>query len=382
MAKLTSQPKKNLTKLGNYTEKFGNSVRKSYQNTILEDAPIFPKPLGYSDIDTAMFSFIENEIDVSIDGKLVPTYTLYSNQRFSEYSQMWEHTDENGNLYLNFKTINREKNPSFGNNQGGLWNIPGKRNYTILRRDVIDENGVECYEIYSMKQPYVTDLSYKVSFVTTTLEYVNEFNQKINKLFAARQCYIRPNGHFIPIILEEVLDETSYSISERKFYVQTITLKLMAYLIDQEDFEIKRYPKRINLMSNDDDGKYRKKKTCVEIEEFENPMKNKTINVNITFEPFVSKTTFTFDSEMKVENVVTENVRNSRTMINDILYYTDKGFNIHENDEIRIQIKPIESSKPSKIVFVGYDPNEFYDSKEVKEKVNEEPITHEEINIE
>lgn len=192
---MRTQPKKILTIVNPYRAKRGNIVRKGYQNKILEKAPVFPKPLEYDDIDKAMFDFVDTLIPITIDGKLIPTYTLYSNQRFSEYTQMWEHSDENGNLYLNFKTINREKNPKLGDNQGGKWNIPGQRKYTLLQREVLDDNGTESYEIYTMKQPYAVNLMYKISFITTTVDNLNKFNQKINKMFSARQCYIRPNGH-------------------------------------------------------------------------------------------------------------------------------------------------------------------------------------------
>ena len=373
------QPKKNITKVNRTQKIYGNTVRKSYQKTILEKAPVFPKPLEYDDIDKAVFDFVDKEIDIVIDGALIPTYTLYSNQRFSEYTQMWEHSDEFGNLYLNFKTVNRDKNPSFGKNQGELWNIPGQRKYTLLQREVLEDNGTESYEIYTMKQPYAVDLSYTINFVTTTVDYLNQFNQKINKLFAARQYYIRPNGHFIPMVIDEISDETAYSISDRKFYVQSVTINLMAYIIENNDFEVKKYPKRTNLSLNG--NQYQKNKPCVEIEEIDNPIKNKTLSVNIKFPTYHNKIEFEFDTDMNVEKVYTENVRSIRIMVNDILYYTEKGFKLHNEDSVRIQINPIEEEQESFVQFIGYDPNEFYNSNVTPEKVYDEKITHENINI-
>ena len=373
------QPKKNITKVNKSQKIYGNMVRKNYQKTILEKAPVFPKPLEYDDIDNAVFNFVDKQIDIVVDGVLIPTYTLYSNQRFSEYTQMWEHSDEFGNLYLNFKTVNRDKNPSFGGNQGELWNIPGQRKYTLLQREVLEDNGTECYEIYTMKQPYAVDLSYTINFVTTTVDYLNQFNQKINKLFAARQYYIRPNGHFIPMVIDEISDETAYSISDRKFYVQSVTINLMAYIIENNDFEVKKYPKRTNLSLNG--NKYQKNKPCVEIEEIDNPIKNKTLNVNIKFPTYHNKIEFEFDTDMNVEKVYTENVRSIRIMVNDILYYTEKGFKLHNEDSVRIQINPIEEEQECFVQFIGYDPNEFYNSNVTPEKVYDEKITHENINI-
>lgn len=373
------QPKKNITKVNNLQKKYGNIIRKGYQKTILEKAPIFPKPLEYDDIDKAVFDFVDKQVDIVIDGVLIPTYTLYSNQRFSEYTQMWEHSDEFGNLYLNFKTINRDKNPSFGGNQGELWNIPGQRKYTLLQREVLEDNGTESYKIYTMKQPYSVDLSYTINFVTTTVDNLNQFNQKINKLFSSRQFYIRPNGHFIPMVIDDISDETSYSISDRKFYVQSITIKLMAYIIEKDDFEVKKYPKRTNLILNGD--RYKKKQSCVEVEEVENPYKNKTLNVNMTLQPYTNKLEFEFDTHMKVEKVYTENIRSFRIMVNDTLYYTEKGFKLYNEDIIRIQITPLNVEQECFIQFIGYNPDEFYNSNNISEKVYEEEITHEDINI-
>ena len=85
---MRTQPKKNLTIVNRYKGKRGNAVRIGYQNRILEKAPIFPKPLEYDDIDKAIFDFVDTLIPIVVDGKLIPTYTLYSNQRFSEYTQI------------------------------------------------------------------------------------------------------------------------------------------------------------------------------------------------------------------------------------------------------------------------------------------------------
>ena len=181
------------------------------------------------------------------------------------------------------------------------------------------------------------------------------------------------------MVIEEISDETSYSISERKFYVQSVKLKLMAYLIEPEDFEVKKFPKRVNTILNGDNFR---KKVCVEIEEEDNPIENKNLKLNITFEPFHTKTEFDFDTDMTVTEISSENVRNIRVMINDELYYTEKTFKIKNNDNVRIQIKPIDFEKECKVSFIGYEDDVFYDSKTLPEKVFDEEITHEEINVE
>lgn len=371
------QPKKYIQKVNLLDKNKGFERRLSYQKTILNHSSITPKPLEYDDIDKAMFDFVDS-IDIVVNGKKCPTFTLYSNQRFSEYTQTWQYTNEEGNLYLNFKTINRDKNPDFGGNQGELWNIPGERKYTYLIRDVLDDNGNESYEVHSVKQPFSVDLSYNINFVTNSFEKINEFNQIINRIFSARQFYIRPNGHYLPITVDQISDETSYNIENRKFYVQTINLKVMAYIMEKESFEVKRYPKTLNLVEEGD--KFRK--VVVDIEDYDNEVQNKTMGLNIVMQPYYSNTTFTMDCEMVVEEIIKENIRILRLSVDGTPYYIDKGFTLHEGDNVKIMIKPFDLSKETKIRFVGYDPNTFYNENDTEEKVYNDKGRHEEIEVE
>ena len=335
------QPKKTITKVKLTDDAvYGKDRHRSYPKTILQDAPIFPKPLEYEDIDNAMFNFVDEYIPMVIKGKSTPTFTLYSNQRFSEYSQSWEHTDEDGNLLMNFKTISRENNPKPGENQGGYWNIPGNKRHTLLIRDVLEDNGEEVYEIYSMGQPFAVNLTYRISIITDLFENINAFNQKINDLFKARQCYIRPNGHFLPVTLEDINDNTEYTISERKFYNQTVTVKVMAYIISADDFKIEKKPKRIKLFMQ---GDVRRPKPEINIDEFFNDKIGHTeIELTIDFQAFHTKTNFDIDTDFIVERTELYNVRNYRLSVNDTPYYTDKGFTLKNGDNIKIFINHLD----------------------------------------
>lgn len=354
-----NQPKKHITnvKLKQDTE-YGLALRKSYAKTILQNAPAFPKPLEYKDIDEAFYDFVKKEIKMIIKGKEVPTFTLYSNQRFSEYSQTWKHVDEENNLLMNFKTVSREPNPKPGENQGGLWNIPGDKRYTLLIKTVLEDNGTESYEIHSMKQPFCVDISYKVSLITDIFENINTFNSIINNLFKARQHYIRPNGHFIPMILEEVNDNSEYTISDRKFFNQTIIIKVMAYIIQESDFKVDKKPKRIKLFM---DGDTKRPKPKINIEEYYNDkIKNTALDLIIDFNEWDDRVEFEIDTDFIVETTELYNIRNIRVSVNDIPYYIDKGFELHNGDNVKIIIKHVDVSEKSQIKFAGIDPNRKY----------------------
>lgn len=374
-----TQPKKNITKVKLTDKEYGMARRVSYANTILDNANI-SKPLNYDDIDNEMFDFINNIVKITIDGKFIPTFTLYSSQRFSEYSQTWEHTDSDGNLLLNFKTINRENNPSPGDNQGGLWNIPGDRNYTLLTRTVLSDNGKEHYEIYSMKQPYCVDLIYKVNFVTNKFEHINMFNSLINELYKSRQYYIRPNGHFIPTLLEEVNDETEYSVTDRKFYVQSIVIKAMAYIINEDDFKVEKKPKYATLMV-EGDHRLLKPKPKISVNETDEGLENVSMDMTIDFEEWHDKVEFTMEGDMIVEKTELDNIRSIRLFINDTMIYTDKGFKLKDGDSILIKINHYDVSDKSQITFIGYDPNNTFEKDVTPEFVSDEKIKHESIII-
>ena len=375
------QPKKTITKVKLTDDTvYGKDRHRSYPKTILQDAPIFPKPLEYEDIDNAMFNFVDEHIPMVIKGKSTPTFTLYSNQRFSEYSQSWQHTDEDGNLLMNFKTISRENNPKPGTNQGGYWNIPGNKRHTLLIRDVLEDNGEEAYEIYSMGQPFAVDLTYRISIITDLFENINAFNQKINDLFKARQCYIRPNGHFLPVTLEGINDNTEYTISERKFYNQTVTVKVMAYIISEDDFKIEKKPKRIKLFMQ---GDIRRPKPEINIDEFFNDKIGHTeIELTIDFQSFHTKTNFDIDTDFIVERTELYNIRNYRLSVNDTPYYTDKGFVLKNGDNIKIFINHLDPNEIAQLKFIGYNPNSQYVKDELPLKVSDDIPKFEDIGVE
>ena len=95
------------------------SQRLSYVKEILKDSTFIPKTVKYRDIDEAFVQWVEEELKVVYEEELLPTYALFSNQRYSEYMQMWEGLDDNNNLKLNFKVITRENNPQVGNIYSG-----------------------------------------------------------------------------------------------------------------------------------------------------------------------------------------------------------------------------------------------------------------------
>ena len=201
-----------------------------------------PNPVVYEDIDRAFKEWVEKDLYISYEGKEIPTMVLYSNQRFSEYLQTWQYTDENNNVLLNFKTVTRENNPGFGKDQGGFYNIPGEPFFLMARQIAHEPSGRLYFIDYKMRQPFTVDLSYKINIVSNKIGLINEFNLMVNNAFKSRQCYLNVNGHHMPMLIENISDESEYSVSDRQFYSQSFSITLQAYIIREEDMRVEETP--------------------------------------------------------------------------------------------------------------------------------------------
>lgn len=338
-------PKRSITKLKLKEGYFGPRQRIENAKEAFDNNLVFPKPVEYSDIDKAVLEFVDKEIKLTADGKAAPTFTLFSNQRFSEYSQTWQHTDEDGNLLMDFKTVNRESNPSWGSNQGGLYNIPGDRRYTVQMKEVLDDNGTESYEVYSMGQPLSIDLIYTVNYVTADWDNLNNFNLQINDLFKSIQCYIKPNGWYMPVKLEELEDSTEYSVDNRKIYIQSALLKVCGIISPKSTYKIEKFPKRKFI-----NGKFEENiaKSYVDIEE----LPDETTRITVYFPSETNKCEFTFDETMHIVRIEMDNIRDFSININDDrIEQARNGFSLNNGDVVKIKINQIEKKLPSKIIF-------------------------------
>ena len=367
---MEENPKKYLNYLHMDEKAVGNERRLEMLGDILKGSTFLPRPVLYDDIDRAFKEWVENELKISYNEKVLPTMVMYSNQRFTEYSQTWSYTDENKNLILNFKTITRENNPEYGHIQGGLWNIPGDdRFYPMIRKVVLDDNGSESFLDLEMRQPMAIDFMYHVSIFTTNLKPINEFNMLVNDRFKARQAYIKPNEHFMPMTLENISDRSSYEINDRQFYSQSFDIKVMGYVIKEDDFRVKEYPLKFGARWY---GGILKKKTAkIDIEEYVNPCNSpqydedeyfKQISVVITLPPCVRETQFQIDTDFVFQGVLLNNIRKYKIYVNDEEINGCDYF-IPEGAMIRVVIRRLHSDEDSVLTMLGYDPNTVYSKK-------------------
>lgn len=432
------QPKPYMDKLRLRHSAVGVERRRNMSNIILENGTPLPKSVTYSDIDESVYKWLRDKIDISYDGKRIPTYKLYSTQRISEYMETWNELDDSGNPIINFKTITRENNPQKGENQGNYYNIPGNPSFTVFYSPVLQENGTEAFDKYTMKQPIQVNFTYSMSIVTNKMDIVNDMNEKMLYEFSAIDSYICPNGHYMPLILNDVTDTSEYTIDDRKYYSQTYTVKLKGYVIREEDFTVERVPSRLVMSSHDSDasgiinkrGKNRAKDTRVEFIRMNNDdihsfnidamksgtscysptydgahtekpsdvpsnedeckcnipsdderYKNKVVKLLVRLDSCEDEILFTLDGDMVLERIEMDNMRDFMIYVNGELIDLDEGARFYEGDSIRIKITRDDLYSSSEIDLIGYDPNSIVDTKSDAESSLDEPYVEEEIII-
>ena len=328
----------------------GKELQIQHLTDILKNGSFLPNTVVYKDIDDAFKVWVENELKITdFNGKDFPTIVLYSNQRFSEYTQSWKYTDSNNNILLNFKSITRENNPQYGTIQNRFWNIPGiERFFTMKKQIVLDDNGSESLLVLKMKQPTAIDINYKLSIFTTQYESINDFNILINKLFNARQCYIKPNEHYMPMVLDGINDESSYNIDDRQFYGQTYQIKVLGYIITEDDYRVEEIPLKSGIsipMLNS-----KKYIPEVEIEECEEDGKEK---ITIVFPSKTPRNTalFIMDTDFLIQKIETENVFNNYKIFkDDVQQEKNIPLLLKENETIKFVVSKQEKNKEAKIV--------------------------------
>jgi hypothetical protein len=56
--------------------------------------------------------------------------------------------------------------------------------------------------------------------------------------FSSRQAYTFIKGQYVPIVLNNISDESQMQMDARKYFIQTYDFTMLGYLIDEEEFEV------------------------------------------------------------------------------------------------------------------------------------------------
>jgi hypothetical protein len=94
-------------------------------------------------------------------------------------------------------------------------------------------------DIYTIPQPVPVDITYSVKIICNRMRELNQLNKVVMQKFSSRQAYTFIKGQYVPIIMNNISDESQMSLESRKYYVQSYDFTMLGYLIDEEEFEVK-----------------------------------------------------------------------------------------------------------------------------------------------
>jgi hypothetical protein len=224
--------------------------RKELLEEIIKSDTFLPDSILHDDLDLGMLEFVKDNFIVISDGDQIPVIPkILTIQRWGEYTNNWSFSDEDGNIKLPFIAVVRRPDVQLGTNPSIQRTIPDRRDFFYASVPTWDGNQMGA-DIYKIPQPIAVDISFDVTIVCTKFRDVNKFNQKVLQKFSSRQAYTRVKGHYIPIVMDRIEDNTPMDTMDgRRFYIQNYSFTMLGFLIDDEEFDVSPAISRSILMT-------------------------------------------------------------------------------------------------------------------------------------
>jgi hypothetical protein len=213
--------------------------REQLLEYINKDGTYLPNSVLHADLDKGMLEFVKDELRTVVTGKVVPTVDiLITTQNWSQFTETWNFVDLDKNVSPPFITTVRNPEVKYGSNPALLYTIPNRKQYYYATVPTWDGQR-KGMDIYTIPQPVPVDITYSVKFICNRMRELNELNKNVLQKFSSRQAYTFIKGQYVPIILQNISDESVVDLDKRKYYVQSYDFLMMGYLIDEEEFEVK-----------------------------------------------------------------------------------------------------------------------------------------------
>jgi hypothetical protein len=318
--------------------------RHEIADMISEDGTYLPKSLLHADLDRGFLDFVKDGLKTVVEGATVPMVDiLITTQNWSQFVETWNFENIDKNVEPPFITVIRTPEVKYGNNPAVMYNIPNRRLYYYAKVPTWDgqRHGMD---IYKIPQPVPVDIKYTVAIVCNRMRELNKFNQVVLEKFASRQAYQTIKGHYIPIINDDISDESIMDLEKRKVYIQKYTFTMMGFLIDEDEFEVQPAVTRIFQMY-ETDTKIKKRKP--KKEEPLSPSTSTFIYSNVITE---KEEKFYYTVNLRFKDSI--NVSSYSVFINNDYYGDDiSEVQINNGDLVKVTIDKINNSDSASLVF-------------------------------
>lgn len=224
--------------------------RQELLDRITKSDTYMPDSILHDDLDMGMLDFIKKNFLVVSDGEKIPIIEkILTIQRWGEFTNNWNFSDEDGNIKLPFIAVIRKPDVQPGTNPSLQRTIPDRKPFYYASVPTWNGNQLGA-DVYKMPQPVAIDISFEVIIVCTKFRDLNRFNKIVLQKFSSRQAYTTIKGHYVPIVLDSIDDNTPMeSLDGRRFYIQAYKFTMLGFLIDSEEFEVKPAVSRMFLLN-------------------------------------------------------------------------------------------------------------------------------------
>jgi hypothetical protein len=324
----------------------GYERREQLLEDINKNGTYLPKSLLHEDFDRGFMDFVKQDLKTVVSGNLIKVVDiLMTTQNWTQFTQTWDFNNIDKNVQPPFITTIRIPEVKYGTLPSLSYNIPNRRQYHYAAVPTWDGQR-KGMDIYTIPQPNPVDIKYSVKIICNRMRELNKFNQIIIDKFASRQAYRQIKGHYIPIQLDEVSDESVMDVEKRRYYIQSYSFTLQGFLLDEEQFEVRPAVSRSLVLME-----VNPRKTKRRVNKY--PPNPDRIPLNISYPIGTTAYTQTFEYTSNIKLIDAENIASYSMYINGLFYGTDiqqlitGEIQINTNDVLTIEIIKSDNTQPS-----------------------------------
>jgi hypothetical protein len=334
-------PKKIKKDLKLTPEKILLERREELLEYIQEDGTYLPKSVLHADLDRGMLDFVRDDLEMVADGKTVnPIDIITTTQNWSQFTETWNFQDLDKNIKPPFIATVRQPDVKYGSNPSLQYTIPNRKQFYYAKVPTWDGQR-KGMDIYKIPQPVPVDITYNVKIFCTKMRHLNEFNKLVLQKFSSRQSYTFVKGHYVPLILNNVSDESVLDIEKRKYYIQNYEFLMMGFLIDEKEFEVLPAITRAMTLYEVDTSK----KSRIVNKEPSNPQ---NFDLEILFREGVTELSEKYNYTVDINVKGNENINSYSVFINDNYVGDDiVKIQINTNDFLKLVVEKIDDNKVS-----------------------------------
>jgi hypothetical protein len=242
-----------------------------------------------------------------------------------------------------FITVVRTPEVKYGTNPSLQYTIPNRKQFYYA--SVPTWNGNEQgMDIYTIPQPVPVDINYSVKIICNRMRELNELNKVVMQKFSSRQAYTFIKGQYVPIVLNNISDESQMTMDARKYYIQNYDFTMLGYLIDEDEFEVKPAIQRVTqLMEVETSTRSRRRNSTENPDEF---------NFNFLYVSGTTSLNDRIDFTANMTFVSSNNIDTYDVYINGDYYGADvQIIQITTNDTLRIDVTKTNNTQEGNILF-------------------------------